>query len=323
VENVVSKLSALLSGLIAIAVAQTAAAETLKVAVAQRGFWNSTFIEVGLKQGYFREVGLDIDILYTEGGASTLTPVIAGSIDIAMTNGILGVVAAYAKGMPVKIISAEATGAAEAFWYARPESGIRRLAETDGKTVAYSSPGSSTNLILLQLVNQAKVAPKLVATGGAPATLTQVMSGQIDVGWSVPPFVLQQLSDGKLVIIARGSDVPALTQQTIRVNVANANALKERRDAFVRFIKALSRAIDWAYSDPEAIDHYAEITKVSRALARQTRDEFFPKEALQLTEVKGLDVTLKQALEFKYITSAMTVGEAQGMLDILYKPELK
>src|SRR5262249_47354647 len=162
-------------------------------------------------------------------------------------------------------------GAAEACWYARRGSGIRRLAETDGKTVAYSSPGSSTNLILLQLVNQAKVAPKLVATGGAPATLTQVMSGQIDVGWSVPPFVLQQLSDGKLVIIARGSDVPALTQQTIRVNVANANVLKERRDAFVRFIKALSRAIDWAYSDPEAIDHYAEITKVSRALARQTR----------------------------------------------------
>ena len=178
------------------------APKRLKVAVAQRGFWNSTFIDVGLKQGYFKEAGLDIEILYTEGGASTLTPVIAGSIDIAMTNGILGVVAAYAKGMPVRIISAEATGAAEAFWYARPESGIKRLADTNGKTVAFSSPGSSTNLILLQLINQAKVAPKLVATGGAPGTLTQVMSGQIDVGWSVPPFVLQQLADGRLVIIA-------------------------------------------------------------------------------------------------------------------------
>src|SRR5262244_3337016 len=174
--QVMHKLLTLLIGLAAVAGAQTATAETLKVAVAQRGFWNSTFIDVGLKQGYFKEAGLDIDILYTEGGASTLTPVIAGSIDIAMTNGVLGVVAAYAKGMPVKIISAEATGAAEAFWYARPESGITRLADTNGKTVAYSSPGSSTNLILLQLVNQAKVAPKLVATGGAPATLTQVMS---------------------------------------------------------------------------------------------------------------------------------------------------
>jgi NitT/TauT family transport system substrate-binding protein len=319
VEDAMNKMLALLVGLTATTAVENATAETLKVAVAQRGFWNSTFIDVGLKQGYFKEAGLDIEILYTEGGASTLTPVIAGSIDIAMTNGILGVVAAYAKGMPVKIISAEATGAAEAFWYARPESGIKRLADTNGKTVAFSSPGSSTNLILLQLVNQAKIAPKLVATGGAPGTLTQVMSGQIDVGWSVPPFVLQQLADGKLVIIARGSDVAALAEQTIRVNVANADALKHKRDAFVRFVKALSRAIDWAYTDPKAIDNYAEIAKVPRALAQQTRDDFFPKQALQLAEVKGLDVTLKQALEFKYITSPMSVAEAQGMLDILHQ----
>jgi NitT/TauT family transport system substrate-binding protein len=322
-ENAMEKMLGLLVASIATVLAHSASAETLKIAVAQRGFWNSTFIDVGLKQGYFKEAGLDLEILYTEGGASTLTPVIAGSIDIAMTNGVLGVVAAYAKGMPVKIISAEATGAAEAFWYARPESGIKRLADTHGKTVAFSSPGSSTNLILLQLVNQEKVAPKLVATGGAPGTLTQVMSGQIDVGWSVPPFVLQQLADGKLVIIARGSDVAALAEQTIRVNVANADALKQKRDAFVRFVKALSRSIDWAYSDPGAIDNYAEIAKVPRALAQQTRDQFFPKEALQLSEVKGLDVTLKQALEFKYITAPMSVADAQGLLDILYRPEGK
>src|SRR5712691_11727158 len=240
-----------------------------------------------------------------------------------MTNGTLGAIAAYAKGMPVKIISAEATGAPDAFWYARPESGIKSLADTGGKTVAFSLLGSSTNLILLQLVNQAKASPKLVATGGAPGTLTQVMSGQIDVGWSMPPFVLQQLADGRLAIIARGSDVAALAQQTIRVNVANANALKDKRDAFVRYIKALSRAIDWAYSDPHAIDNYAEIAKVARALAQRTRDEFFPKQSLQLAEVKGLDVTLRQALEFKYITAPMSVADAQGLIDILYRPEKK
>src|SRR5215468_5808131 len=301
-----------LTGLIATTLAiwiSNATAETLKVAVAQRGFWNSSFIEFALQQGLFKQEGLDIEILYTEGGASTLTPVVSGSIDIAMTNGTLGVISAFAKGMPVKIISAEATGAPDAFWYARAESGIKSIRDTAGKTVAFSSPGSSTNLIILQLINQEKVAPKLVPTGGAPATLTQVMSGQIDVGWSVPPFVLQQLSDGKLVIIARGSDVPALTQQTIRVNVANANALKERRDAFVRFIKALSRAIDWAYSDPEAIDHYAEIAKVPRELAQRTRDEFYPKQSLQLSEVRGLALTLKQALEYKYITSPLSAAD--------------
>jgi len=28
------------------------------------------------------------------------------------------------------------------------------------------------------------------------------------------------------------------------------------------FVKALSRSIDWAYSDPKAIDNYADIAKV-------------------------------------------------------------
>ena len=106
------------------------------------------------------------------------------------------------------------------------------------------------------------------------------------------------------------------------MNVANANALKEKRDAFVRFVKVLSRSIDWAYSDPHAIDNYAEIAKVPRALRSSARG-VLSKQGLQLSEVKGLDVTLKQALEFKYISAPMSLAEAQGMLDILYKPDQK
>ena len=313
---------AFLIGMVSAICAGSATAETLKVAVAQRGFWNSSFIEFGLQQGFFKQEGLDIEILYTEGGASTLTPVIAGSLDIAMTNGTLGAIAAFAKGLPVKIISAEATGAPDAFWYARPESGIKTIKDTNGKTVAFSSPGSSTNLIVLQLVGQEKVTPKLVPTGGLPATLTQVMTGQIDVGWSVPPFVLKDLAEGRLQIIARGSDVAAIRDQTIRVHVANANALKTKRDAFVRFMRAMSRAIDWAYTGDAAIDAYAELAKVPRAFAQRTRDEFYPKASLQLTEVRGLELTLKQALEYKYITAPLSVEDVQkGLIDIVYKPE--
>lgn len=312
---------ALVIGMIAAVAAGAASAETLKVAVAQRGFWNSSFIEFALQQGFFKQEGLDIEILYTEGGASTLTPVIAGSLDIAMTNGTLGAIAAYAKGLPVKIISAEATGAPDAFWYARPESRISTIRDTDGKSVAFSSPGSSTNLIILQLVAQEKVTPKLVPTGGLPGTLTQVMTGQIDVGWSVPPFVLADLAAGRLQIIARGSDVAAIRDQTIRVNVANANALKQKRDAFVRYMRALTRAIDWAYTGDAAIDAYAALANVPRALAQRTRDEFYPKASLQLAEVRGLDLTLKQALEYKYITSPLSVADVQtGLIDIVYSP---
>ena len=52
---------------------------------------------------WLRSAGLDIEVLYTEGGASTLTPLLAGSIDIAMSNGILGVIGAYAKGSDPRV----------------------------------------------------------------------------------------------------------------------------------------------------------------------------------------------------------------------------
>ena len=307
----------LLLGLIAAGPGSVASAETLKVAVAQRGFWNSTFVDIAEKQGFFKEAALSIEVFYTEGGASTLTPLIAGSVDVAMSNGILGVLGAYSKGAPVRVISAEATGAAEAFWYARTESGIRSLKDTTGKTVAFSSPGSSTNLVLLQLVKAAGASPKMVPTGGAPATYTQVMTGQIDVGWSVPPFALKDIQEKKIAIIARGSDVAEVQAQTIRVNVANANALKDKRDAFKRYVQALGRAIDWAYSSPDALANYAEIARVPVEHAKMTRDDFFPKDSLQLAEVKSLDVTLQQALDFKYIGKPMTRQDVAGLFDML------
>jgi NitT/TauT family transport system substrate-binding protein len=308
---------ALLLGLIAASIWSNANAETLKVAVAQRGFWDSTMVDIAEKQGFFKEAGLEIEVLYTEGGASTLTPLLAGSIDVAMSNGILGVIGAYSKGAPVRIISAEGTGAADAFWYAPTASGIKSLNDTNGKTVAFSSPGSSTNLILLQLVKQAGTSPKLVPTGGAPATYTQVMTGQIDVGWSVPPFALKDLQEGKIAIIARGNDVEAIKAQTVRVNVANANALKQKREAFVSYVKALARAVDWAYSSPDALSNYAAIARVPVDQAKMTRDEFYPKEALQLAEIKGIDVTLQQALDFKYVTKPMTKEDVAPLFDLL------
>ena len=63
---------ALLLGLDRCRSACTAGAETLKVAVAQRGFWDSTIVDIAEKQGFFKEAGLDIEVFYTEGGASTL-----------------------------------------------------------------------------------------------------------------------------------------------------------------------------------------------------------------------------------------------------------
>jgi len=298
-----------------------AQADTLKVAISQKGFWDSSFVEFAEMAGFFKEAGLEVEPFYTDGGAATLTTVLSGSADIGLSNGLLGVIGAYVKGAPVRVISAQMTGAGELYWYARAESGIRGLKDATGKTVAFSSPGSSSNLIALALVKKAGIDAKLVATGGVPATLTQVMTGQIDVGWSVVPFGLQNVIDGKTVIVARVSDVPELAGQTIRVNIAGPAALETKRDAVTRFMRAYARAIDWAYRDPRAVDRFAENMKVPRAVAQRAVDEFYPKEGLQIGELRGLDRTLQDALEFKYIASPKTAHDIAGLFDIVYRPK--
>src|SRR6185295_18467740 len=232
-------------------VSASLAAEKLKVAIPQKGFWDSSWVEFGEAAGFFKEAGLEIDVFYTDGGAQTIQTVVSGSVDIAMSNGILGAIGAYAKGgdaTPYRIISAEMTGAHELFWWVKADSPIKSLKDAgEGKTIAFSSPGSSSNLILLTLLKQAGSKAKPVPTGGVPATYTQTMTGQIDIGWSVVPFALKDVNDGKIRIVARRSEAKELQNQTIRANLASVNSLNTKRPLIVKFMQVVQKSIDWAY----------------------------------------------------------------------------
>src|SRR5262245_60061166 len=294
--------------------------DKLKVAISQRGFWDSSFLEFAQKEGFLKEANLDVEFFYTEGGGQTLQVINSGSVDVAMSNGLLGTVGAFSKGAPIRVISAQMTGAHELYWYVKADSKIRSLKDADDKTIAFSSPGSSSNLILLSLLKQAGSKAKPTATGGLPGTLTSVMTGQIDIGWAVPPFALRELQENKIVIVARAREATELRDQTIRVNIANVEALKTKRAAITRLMQVYDRGIRWAYSNPKSIDYFAESAKAPRDIAKQAVDEFFPQSALQIGEIRGLDMTLRDALQYKFITQAMTPKDVEPLFDILYKP---
>src|SRR5215510_3307806 len=111
--------------------------DKLKVAISQRGFWDSSFLEFAQKEGFLKEANLDVEFFYTEGGGQTLQVINAGSVDVAMSNGLLGAIGAYVKGAPIRAISAQMTGAHELFWYVKADSKIRSLKEADDKTIAF------------------------------------------------------------------------------------------------------------------------------------------------------------------------------------------
>jgi NitT/TauT family transport system substrate-binding protein len=308
-------------GALLAAMINAASAEKLKVTVPQRGFWNSEFVEMAEHQGFFKKRGLEVEIFWTSGGAETLQTIMTGSSDVAMANGTLGAVAAFFKGAPVRIIAAETTGVHDAYWYVPASSPIKTVKDLEGKTIAYSRPGSSTNLMVLNILKEFNIKAKPTSTGGLPATHTQVMSGQIDVGWAVPPFGVQEMTDGKIRIVVKADQIKSMQDQTVRVTIANAESLKTKRQAITRYMEAIQEAIDWAYSDPKAIEFYAQVAKVPVAVAKKSVDEFFPKSAFALGTIHGLQKTLDEALQYKRISEKKTEKDAAGLIDIVYKPK--
>ncbi len=245
------------------------AADVLKLAIGQRGLWDSSFAEIGMQSGLFQKHGLELQVFYTSGGGETQQAVISGSADIGVSPGTLGVLGAFSKGAPIRIIAGEATGTAE-YYFVRAESPVQKdfKGVSPEMTLAYSTAGSGTHITALRFMKDYGFSAKLVATGNVPATFTSVMSGQVDIGFSTPPFGLDALAEGKSRLIALANDLPSVRNQTVRLIIANATDLAKRREVYDRFIKAYREVIDWMYSDPRAIEAYAKYASISPATAQ-------------------------------------------------------
>jgi NitT/TauT family transport system substrate-binding protein len=293
------------------------AQDKLKLAVGQRGLWDTSVSEVGQRAGIFKKHNLELEILYTQGAGETQQAVISGSADIGIAAGVMGVLSAYSKGAPVRIISAETTGAGDLYWYVKADSPIKTIKDFDGKTIAYSTNGSSTHGVVTAYVQENGLKDaKPTATGGPPATLTAVMSGQVDVGWAAPPMGLDQLDKKEIRKIATGNDTAAFKTQTVRVNIANLDTLQKRKDAIERYMAGYRETQDKLYSDPAVLKIYAEFAGITEEKAKRVRDEFFPKAAVQTEEIKGLDVIVPQAVTLKFTSAPLTKEQLAELIQI-------
>lgn len=301
----------------ALSASSSASAEDLvKMAIGQRGNWDTAIAHLGDKAGIFKKHGIKLELLYTSGGGETQQAVISNSVDIGAAAGIYGVLGAFSKGAPVRILGAQATGAAD-YWYAKADSGIKSLKDANGKTLAYSTNGSSTHSIVLAFIKENKLTAKPTATGNPASTLTAVMTNQVDVGWASPPFGLKEIDAKQISIVAKASDSPLVRGQTIRLLIAHPDTIAKKKEVLQRFMDAYRETIDYMYSsDPKVIKDYAEFVGVPEATAKRVRDEFFPKSLVNPDEIKGLDTIVPDAVTFKYTAQPLTSDQLKQLIQI-------
>ncbi len=292
--------------------------DTFRLAIGGFGLWAAEAPRLGQQAGIFKKHGINVEYYATAGAGESLQAVISGSADLSIAVGTTGVMGAFAKGAPVRIIGSNFTGASDLYWYARADSPIKTLKDgTEKNVLGFSSNGSSSNTIAVALVEETGAKMKLLASGDQAATLTQVMSGQIDLGWAAPPFGLKEISEGKIRIVATGNDAPSLRDQTVRVDIASVKVLTERKDALVRYVKAYRETLEWMYADPKAIEMWAANIGVPVEFARKAAFDFQPKAARDFDVITGLDKLMEGAVRQKFLTAPLTKEQLSTLIQVV------
>jgi NitT/TauT family transport system substrate-binding protein len=300
---------------LALAAGPAAAEEHLKVAIGQINNWENQAPTLGQDAGIFKKHNLVLENVGTSGAGETIQAVISGSADIGAGVGAAGVMRAFSKGAPVRILAPAFTGTGDLYWYVKADSKLKTLNDaTSQNTIAYSTNGSSSNNIVIAFVQELGCKATPTPTGSPAPTLTSVMSGQVDIGWAAPPFGMKEIKEGKIRIIAHGSDVPSLRGQTVRTLIVNLNSLKTKHDAIMRFMQGYREAVDWMYSDPKAVEMYSQKVHLPVDLLKDSIAKFHPKEALQTDHFADLDGAVRDAVKLKFIQKPLTKAELDELI---------
>jgi NitT/TauT family transport system substrate-binding protein len=235
---------------------------------------------------------------------------------VGLSAGTVGLLGAHARGAPIRIIGASETGSADTFWYVTAKSAIRSIREARDATLAYSTIGASSHLAVLRFISEYSLNARPVATGNPAATVTQVMTGQVDVGWAVAPFALDAIDRGEIRVIGRARDIATIREQTIRVQVTNTRTLAEKKELVQRFRNGYRATLDWMYASPEAVPRYVAYSGFSENAVRRMMQEFIPKESLQIDEIKGVSESMADAIRFKFISSPLTEQQVKELIQI-------
>src|SRR4029077_17570791 len=110
--------------------------DAIKLAVGARGNWETAAAELGQNAGFFRKRGVALEILYTQGSGETQQVVISGSVGIGVGLGTTSVMAAFAKGAPLRVIGNASTGSSE-FWYVAANSPVQSMKDAGHKTIGF------------------------------------------------------------------------------------------------------------------------------------------------------------------------------------------
>ncbi len=102
---------------LALAATTASAEDTIKIVIGQINNWENQAPTLGQDAGIFKKHGIVVEAIGSQGAGETIQAVISGSADIGAGVGAAGVMRAFSKGAPVRILAPIFTGTGDLYWY--------------------------------------------------------------------------------------------------------------------------------------------------------------------------------------------------------------
>ena len=207
---------------------------------------------MALEGGYFREQGLDVDLVQIAAGATLLAALQNGDREIVFSGGpslVLGNV----EGLETMIVGSTSSGL-DIIVFVRPE--LQTYDDLRGKTIGAGRPKSITDIAVRLGFKRVGLRPDedffVGVTGGLPESLAAMQMGTIDGAALNVPMVFEARRQGFRQILSLSEmQIPFATSAV----GATKKTIAARPDVFEPFLRALAQGVSRLKTDREyAID---------------------------------------------------------------------
>jgi NitT/TauT family transport system substrate-binding protein len=209
-----------------------------KIRMSVSGSYNMIFLAAGVAQhkGYFKDEGLDADIVVMSAPAS-IAALSNGDIDYTLLTG--SVIRAAIRGLPVRIVAGLMSSSAHVF-LARPE--IKTIKELSGKKIGLAGFGDATHVLARMILAKHGIDPdkevQFIGLGSDSGRFTALQQNLADMVVTSPPWDFE----GKKL----GYNILTRAYEHVNYPLAgvgvNQKSLQTNRAQVKRVIKSLVRA---------------------------------------------------------------------------------
>ena len=182
-----------------------AAAKKVKIAVGGKALYYYLPLSIAERLGYFKEEGLDVQIIDFQGGSRALQAVVGGSADV-VSGAFEHTISMQLRGQRMQAFVLQGRAPQVVFAVNKKTMpNYKTLTDLRGKKIGVTAPGSSSQVVANFVLGRAGVKPSEVAfigVGSSSAAVAAIRSGQIDAFTNLDPVIAMLEKDNLLTIAA-------------------------------------------------------------------------------------------------------------------------